>query len=179
MTNLIYRTFSRDNVDTILWHKYTPSIYLRNLFLLGLLFQEKQNRECRIWASHSGSYEQFYLPGYNAVYISAWHMISRCFLLGLYFDPEEGGDMFLRNVYWLSTEYTGLYPQKTELFKTWNVFLNQVYEACVKRSFTPEVITLLHYPNHICPSVSPPSVLSINVIEGWLIDRKSRHRRCT
>jgi hypothetical protein len=23
---------------------------------------------------------------------------SRCFLLGLFFDPEDGGDMFLRNV---------------------------------------------------------------------------------
>jgi hypothetical protein len=28
------------------------------------------------------------------------------FLLGLSFDPEDGGDMFLRNVGWLSRDYT-------------------------------------------------------------------------
>jgi hypothetical protein len=31
------------------------------------------------------------------------------FLLGLFFDPEDRGDMFLRNVGWLSTDYTALY----------------------------------------------------------------------
>jgi hypothetical protein len=33
------------------------------------------------------------------------------FLLGLFFDPEHEGDMFLRNVGWLSTDYTVLYPR--------------------------------------------------------------------
>jgi hypothetical protein len=28
-----------------------------------------------------------------------------------FFDPEDGGDMFLRNVGWLSTDYTPLYPR--------------------------------------------------------------------
>jgi hypothetical protein len=32
-------------------------------------------------------------------------------LLGL-FDPEDGGDMFLRNVGSLSTDYRALYPRK-------------------------------------------------------------------
>jgi hypothetical protein len=30
-------------------------------------------------------------------------------MLGLFY-PEDGSDMFLRNVGWLSTDYTALYP---------------------------------------------------------------------
>jgi hypothetical protein len=37
------------------------------------------------------------------------------FLLGLFFDPEDGGDMFLRNVGWLLTDYTALYPRRQTL----------------------------------------------------------------
>jgi hypothetical protein len=29
----------------------------------------------------------------------------------LFFDPEDEGDMFLRNVSWLSTDYTALLPR--------------------------------------------------------------------
>jgi hypothetical protein len=37
------------------------------------------------------------------------------FLLGLFFDTENGGDMFFRNVGWLSTDYTALYPRDRTL----------------------------------------------------------------
>jgi hypothetical protein len=44
------------------------------------------------------------------------HLLATCFhtgfLLGLFFYPEDGGDMFLRNVGWLSTDYTTLNPRK-------------------------------------------------------------------
>jgi hypothetical protein len=34
------------------------------------------------------------------------------FLLGLFFDPEDGDDMFLRNFRRLSADYTALYPRR-------------------------------------------------------------------
>jgi hypothetical protein len=43
-------------------------------------------------------------------------LLSTCFhagfLLGLFFDSEDGGDIFLRNVGWLSADYTALYPRR-------------------------------------------------------------------
>jgi hypothetical protein len=36
------------------------------------------------------------------------------FLLG--FDPEDGGKMFLRNVGWLSMDYTAIYPRGWEMY---------------------------------------------------------------
>jgi hypothetical protein len=30
----------------------------------------------------------------------------------LFFDPEDGGDIFFQNVGWLSTDYMALYPRK-------------------------------------------------------------------
>jgi hypothetical protein len=33
------------------------------------------------------------------------------FLLDLFFEPEDGGDKFIRNVSWFSTKYTALYPR--------------------------------------------------------------------
>jgi hypothetical protein len=45
--------------------------------------------------------EQLCLP-------SAFHS---SFLLGLFFDSEDGSDMLFRNVSWLLTDYTGLYPR--------------------------------------------------------------------
>jgi hypothetical protein len=49
------------------------------------------------------------------LFLSHMNVLATCFhagfLLNLFFDPEDGGDMFLRNVGWHSTDYTALYPR--------------------------------------------------------------------
>jgi hypothetical protein len=49
---------------------------------------------CRIWGTHSGGCEEFYLLEYNVVYSAA------------------SQPMFLQNVSWLSTNYMALYPKR-------------------------------------------------------------------
>jgi hypothetical protein len=43
---------------------------------------------------------------------SVHDLLHAGFLPGLFFDPEYGGDMLLRNVGSISTEYTTLYPRR-------------------------------------------------------------------
>jgi hypothetical protein len=43
---------------------------------------------------------------------SVFHLLTRWFLLGLFFDPKDGGDMFLRKVGCLAKDYTALYPRR-------------------------------------------------------------------
>jgi hypothetical protein len=38
-------------------------------------------------------------------------MTSTGFLFDLFFDLEDGGDMFSRNVIWFTTDYMALYPR--------------------------------------------------------------------
>jgi hypothetical protein len=38
--------------------------------------------------------------------------LATCFILVSCFDFEDGSEMFLRNVGWISTDYTALYPRK-------------------------------------------------------------------
>jgi hypothetical protein len=85
---------------------------------------------CRIWGSHRGGYEELNLLGYTSVseehvtsifrvkeqdkQQNSWicHLLSCCFLLDLFLDPEVRGNIFLQNVGWLSTGYTALYPRR-------------------------------------------------------------------
>jgi hypothetical protein len=60
------------------------------------------------------------------------HLISSWFFLGLFFGPEDGGDMFLLYVDWLSTDYTALYP------RTWYSGYLVIY-----RSWTPPLTSIV------------------------------------
>jgi hypothetical protein len=42
---------------------------------------------------------------------SACHLLARWFA-ELFFDPEDGGDTFLRNVRYNFTDYTASYPRR-------------------------------------------------------------------
>jgi hypothetical protein len=46
------------------------------------------------------------------LYRQGRRIIQAGFLLGFVFDHEDGSDIFLRNVGWLSTDYTALYPRR-------------------------------------------------------------------
>jgi hypothetical protein len=45
---------------------------------------------------------------------TAYCLLHAGFLLGILFNPEDGGDMFFRNVGWLSTDYIAIYPRTLE-----------------------------------------------------------------
>jgi hypothetical protein len=60
-----------------------------------------------LWGTQatSGAYLTVHQPAHTAIalIVTCYHS---GFLLGLFFDPEEWGDMFLQNLSWLSTECT-------------------------------------------------------------------------
>jgi hypothetical protein len=93
----------------------------------------------RVWGSHTGGYEKFCLLKYNALWSTENQQTFRknmsknkpskkisvkagskrnqsyfnaCFFLGLFFDTEDGGHMFLRNIGWLSTDHTAFYHRR-------------------------------------------------------------------
>jgi hypothetical protein len=48
---------------------------------------------------------------------NASYLFQACFLLGLFFGPEDWSDMFHRNVGWLSTDYMKSYPRRENISK--------------------------------------------------------------
>jgi hypothetical protein len=68
--------------------------------------------------------------------------VNRCFTLvscsAYFFDPEDGGDMFLWNIGWHSTDYTALYPIRWPHWES-----NRDLPAC---SIVPQPATLPHTP---------------------------------
>jgi hypothetical protein len=43
---------------------------------------------------------------------SDFYLFHAGFMLDLFFEPEDGGDIFFRNVGWLSAVYKALYPKR-------------------------------------------------------------------
>jgi hypothetical protein len=50
-----------------------------------------------------------FFVGFEALLATCFHV---AFLLGLFFNLEDGGNMFLQNVGLLSTNYTALYTRR-------------------------------------------------------------------
>jgi hypothetical protein len=48
----------------------------------------------------------------NRTEMDEWNSVPAGIFPGLYFDPEDEGDMFFRNVFWISADYTTLYPRR-------------------------------------------------------------------
>jgi hypothetical protein len=62
-------------------------------------------------------WEKLYLKRGKKMFSFACYLSQASFLFDLSFDPEDGGDMSLRNVGWFPTDYTVLYPRRTsEIF---------------------------------------------------------------
>jgi hypothetical protein len=51
-------------------------------------------------------------------HVTACCQLHAGFLLGLFFDPEDGGDTFMQNASLLSLDYMNVISQKTKLFVT-------------------------------------------------------------
>jgi hypothetical protein len=60
--------------------------------------------------SQNGS--RSYVDDQGYTYNSASYLLHDGFFLGLFSDPEHGGDVLLGNVGWLSTDYTPLYVNR-------------------------------------------------------------------
>jgi hypothetical protein len=87
-----------------------------------------QALNCKICCSHSGGCRRRHLLACDAVSTdSAFHPLSNWILLCL-FSLEDGGDVFLRNLFWFSTDSLVLYPNghfswDTKLFSLQPIWL--------------------------------------------------------
>jgi hypothetical protein len=68
--------------------------------MVPITFNYKDNKQ--LW--------EISLLGRNTVYLSVRFQAD--VLLRLFFDPENGGDMFPQNVGWFLTAHTALYPRR-------------------------------------------------------------------
>jgi hypothetical protein len=77
-----------------------------------------------------------------------------------FFDPENGGDMFLRNVGRLSTDYTASYPKKIELFITTAVRTSDHTQDAMSK----DLLCILEMSQHSEKTVKVKVVQSVYVL---------------
>jgi hypothetical protein len=72
------------------------------------------------------------------------------FLLGLFVDPEDGSNMFLQNICWLSVDYTALYPKDRTLhnhhwenLKSYNSGIYLVRMECSSLQLKKKIISFI------------------------------------
>jgi hypothetical protein len=92
--------------STVSWRFNQPM-----LPLYGILLQTLTPANWNVSSERSFSlcYKRYFINCNSCLLASCFHA---SFLRYLFFDPEDGGDMFLRNVGWHSTDYTALYPRR-------------------------------------------------------------------
>jgi hypothetical protein len=80
-------------------------------FILSFYGLRKINVLYRSWCHACPTVRFYELQGLKirALFVTCFHS---GFLLGLFFDRADGGGIFLRNVGWLSMDYTALYSYK-------------------------------------------------------------------
>jgi hypothetical protein len=54
------------------------------------------------------------------------------FLLGFIFDPKNGGDIFLRNISWLLTDYMALYPRRQNYSAHHTFYIKTLRQFCFR-----------------------------------------------
>jgi hypothetical protein len=67
---------------------------------------------------------------------------QQLYLLGLLVNPEDGGRIFLQHVYWLSTDYTPLYPRIQNCWPLKQISIT--YNICLKCNAMAHTIDMLH-----------------------------------
>jgi hypothetical protein len=87
--SLVTSHFRREHILGNAWHRKCG----QNIYIYECEEHQTYTNNCL--------HEEYHLLGYNAG-----------FLLSLFFYPEDGGDMFVQNVGWHSTDYTALYPRR-------------------------------------------------------------------
>jgi hypothetical protein len=79
-------------------------------------------------------------------------------LFGLLFDPKDGGDMYLRNVGWYSTDYTALYSRR---FLSWRLlFCILTYILARDTYLTSQRVNIQHF-------YKPMTILQYGVYATW------------
>jgi hypothetical protein len=71
------------------------------------------SKERNVFArSNTSIVEEYHLLGCDAVWSVEMPPAYLLVLAEIFFDPEDGGDMFFRNVGCISTDYTASHPRK-------------------------------------------------------------------